>query len=51
MDILNFLCDEVRSIVYGYIEENLCESKVEDIDKDLKEIFADITVGMVRSYA
>jgi HK97 family phage portal protein len=42
-----FLCDEVRRIIYGYIEENLCESKVEDIDKNLKEIFADITVGMV----
>ena len=42
-----FLCDEVRSIVYGYIEENLCNSKVENIDKDLKHIFSDITVGMV----
>jgi hypothetical protein len=42
-----FLCDEVRSIVFGYIEENLCSSKVESIDKDLKHIFSDITVGMV----
>lgn len=42
-----FLCDEVRSIVYGYIEDNLCNSKAENIDKDLRHIFSDITVGMV----
>jgi HK97 family phage portal protein len=42
-----FLCDEVRSIIYGYIEENLCDSKVENIDKTLKVIFADITIGIV----
>jgi len=42
-----FLCDEVRQIVYGYIEENLSKSTVESIDKDLKIVFSDITVGMV----
>ena len=42
-----FLCDEVQRIVYGYVEENLCDSKVEDLDETLRTIFADITVGIV----
>jgi HK97 family phage portal protein len=42
-----FLCDEVRGIVFGYIEENISAADPENIDKILKATFADITVGMV----
>jgi HK97 family phage portal protein len=42
-----FLCDEVRNIVYGYIEENISIADIDDIDNVLRTTFADITVGMV----
>lgn len=42
-----FLCDEVRTIVYGYIEENVASADVNEIEDVLKITFADITIGMV----